>query len=454
MAGPFTRPPFTSFQNSPISLKEKDVPGKFRMIHNLSFPHDGSSVNANISDFDKSVKFSNIRQAITIMCNMPKNSYSAKSDVKNAFGIIPVHEDDYSKLVFNYKSRYYFCKTLPQGAGSSCRIFEQFATALQHIVKFHIEKCHLIHYLDDFLFIAPTENLCKEYLKLFKSICLDIGIPLSIEKTTEPSTSTIFLGIELNTRLQCAKLPIEKITSYSTNIKDVMEKRTITKRTLQSIIGKLSFASAVIPARPFLRRLINLLPQVKEQHHYITLNREVKLDLATWYTFLKQYNGITFFRSLNIIDSSTLNMCSDASHIGFGATFRSHWIQSAYPEQWKTYHITLLELYPVYVMLVIFGHTLTNRTVRFWCDNISVCYILNKLTSKDSHIMSIIRKLIICLVKYNVHIIASYIPGTQNTICDKLSRFQATQQDLRHSGLTGEQMPIPTNLLPENFILQ
>ena len=114
-----------------------------------------------------------------------------------------------------------------------------------------------------------------------------------MEKISEPSTSTICLGIELNTRLQCAKLPIEKITSYSINIKDVMGKRTrpITKRTLQSIIGKLSFASAVIPARPFLRSLINLLPQVKEQHHYITLNREVKLDLATWYTFLKQYNG-------------------------------------------------------------------------------------------------------------------------------------------------------------------
>ena len=155
---------------------------------------------------------------------------------------------------------------------------------------------------------------------------MDIGIPSSIEKTTEPSTSTIFRGIELNTRLQCAKLPIEKITPYSINIKDLMGKRTITERALQSIIVKLSFASAFIPARPFFR-LINLLPQVKEQHHYITLNREVKLDLATWYTFLKQYNGITFFRSLNIIDSSTLNMCSDATHIGFGATFRSNCIQ-------------------------------------------------------------------------------------------------------------------------------
>ena len=41
-----------------------------------------------------------------------------------------------------------------------------------------------------------------------------------------------------------------------------------------------------------------------------------------------------------------------------------------------------------------------------------------------------------------------------NTICDKLSRFQATQQDLCHSGLTREQMEIPSNLLPENFILQ
>ena len=289
---------------------------------------------------------------------MPRNSFSVKSDIKNAFGIIPVHANEHSKLLFCYKDQYYFCETLPQGAASSCRIFEQFATALQHIVKFHINKCQILHYLDDFLFIASTEQLCMEYLNVFKNICVDIDVPLSPGKTIKPSTSTVILGIELNAQLQCAKLPREKIVSYGVDIKEILNKRTVTKRTLQSIIGKLSFASAVVPGRPFLRRLVNLLPQAKEQHHYITLKQEVKLDLTTWLFFLQQYNGVTFFRSLNIIDSSTINMCSDASHIGFGATFGLNWIQCKYPEHWKTHHISLLELYPVYVMLVIFGHFL------------------------------------------------------------------------------------------------
>ena len=58
IVGPFSHPPFEQFQISPLSLREKDTPGKFRMIHNLSFPHDDSSINANIPECEKSEKFS------------------------------------------------------------------------------------------------------------------------------------------------------------------------------------------------------------------------------------------------------------------------------------------------------------------------------------------------------------------------------------------------------------
>ena len=47
VAGPFPSPPFANVVISPIGLVPKRAPGKFRMIHHLSYPH-GSSVNDGI----------------------------------------------------------------------------------------------------------------------------------------------------------------------------------------------------------------------------------------------------------------------------------------------------------------------------------------------------------------------------------------------------------------------
>lgn len=451
--GPYLHPPFDNMQLSPISLKEKSTPGKYRILHNLSYPHDGTSINSCISEKEKSVNYSSINDAIRILCSIPLCSYSAKSDIKNAFGIIPIHPSDQMKLGFVYNKQYYYSRTLPQGAASSCRIFEMFATALQHIVTHHANNIKMLHYLDDFLFIGDTKSVCQTYLDIFHHICKTIGIPLSPEKTTLPSTNTIFLGIELDSSLQCARLPQDKLISYSSDVQSVLNKRTITKRSLQSIIGKLNFATSVVPGRAFMRRLINLLPLVSKPHHYINLSVGSKLDLQMWFSFLQSYNGITFFRAISY-NSHSLSMASDACKIGFGATFRTQWIQASYPVSWQSYNIAILELYPIYVMLKMFSSCLTNSTLKFYCDNEAVCYILNKLSSKDNMIMQIIRDLVLCLLKYNIHIIGVHLPGKNNHVCDKISRFQMTADNMEKLGLNRTQTTIPDNLLPGNYAIE
>ena len=214
LTGPFKQPPYENFQISPITLKEKSTPGKFRLLHNLSHPYDGTAINDNIVEHYKTVKYTNISHAIDILKRMPKGSYSAKSDIQDAFKIIPVQPIDQAKLGFNFNDNYYFDRTLPQGCSSSCYTFKLFSTALNHIVKFHIPGCEIIHYLDDFLIIASTESLCATYLDTFTHLCKDIGVPISTSKTTKPSRSTIFLGVELNTIAQCARLPRDKLTQY------------------------------------------------------------------------------------------------------------------------------------------------------------------------------------------------------------------------------------------------
>ena len=113
--GPFKNIPFPDFQISPISVREKSTPGTYRLIHNLSFPHNGSSINENIDACYKSVQYSNINSAITSMLNLPIGAYSAKSDIQDAFRLIPIKESDHPKLGMYFNGEFYYDTTLPMG---------------------------------------------------------------------------------------------------------------------------------------------------------------------------------------------------------------------------------------------------------------------------------------------------------------------------------------------------
>lgn len=450
--GPYTDPPFKKFQVSPVSLREKSTPGTYRLIHNLSYPRNELSVNANIEQNYKSVKYANILDAIQMLSKLPLGSYSCKTDIEDGFRIIPIRESDHAKLGIAINNKYYYDTCLPMGSASSCQLFELFSTALQHIMVTLEPDCKMIHYLDDFIFFAPTEKACQNYLDVFKNICSNIGLPLSAKKTTSPATKTIFLGIELDSINRCTKLPIDKLEKYTHVLDNTARMRTITKRNLQSLIGKLAFASCAVPARAFLRRLINLLSGVKKQHHYVTLSHGAKKDIQMWHRFLESYNGITFFRTLNYYDSNSLRMGSDASKFAFGAIFQNNWIQETYPDSWKAKDITVLELYPIFVLIEVFGAAIQNCTVIFFCDNLAVVHIINSQTCKPDFLMSIVRNLVFTLVRHNIHLIARHIPGKKNYICDRLSRLQITKIDLLNAGMAVVPTVIPPHLQPDNYI--
>jgi len=185
----------------------------------------------------------------------------------------------------------------------------------------------------------------------------------------------------------------------------------------------------------------------------IFIDEWMREDLQCWLVFLSDFNGISYFRPLEILDVNTLNMCADASFIGFGATFKSHWIQSTYPDSWKKLGITFLELYPLFVILEIFSHVFANRCIRINCDNMAVVHILNNQTSRCSNIMRVVRKLVILLANNNIYIKAFHIPGSLNVLCDALSRFKNCNSLLSQYGMDACPSEIPHMLLPKNFML-
>ncbi len=79
--------PFNNFKCSPLSTREKQTKGQYRLLHNLSYLYDQIGVNLNISKESKTVHYSS--EAIELIRSMGKGCFLAKSDICEAFRLLP-----------------------------------------------------------------------------------------------------------------------------------------------------------------------------------------------------------------------------------------------------------------------------------------------------------------------------------------------------------------------------
>ena len=452
ISGPHEEKPFPVFQISPLKLQPKKDPGKFRLIHNLSAPYDAQAINFNISEENSTVQYANIQNAIEKIQQLGPNCFLAKSDIQSAFRLIPVSPDDYPRLGFVFKNKYYFDRCLAQGYSSSCQIFERFSSSLEWILKNKFGVKHCLHVLDDFLFIGHTFEECKNYLTAWETLCSMINVPLAKDKTVGPSQELVFLGIHLSTINMMAKLPDDKLQCYNEKLENLLHVRTVKLSTMQSVIGCLQFATnVVLPGKAFVRRLIDTVIGISKPFHYVTITPEARADIRMWHLFFKFHNGKTLFLSTKKENSLTLNMYSDASKMACAATFNSDWFVIEFPSEWQKKNIAFLEFYPIVVAIQIFGIKMANRYVNFHCDNKAIVQVINKQSCKDGEIMKLTRQMVLTAMQYNIKFSASHVPGKFNNLADALSRLQVSPQLLRAHGMREQPVQVPQRLQPNNF---
>jgi len=111
---PFEHPPFSKFTCSPLGLIPRKEEGKFRLIHDFSYPK-GDSVNSVIPKEYTSVSYENIETVIHLVQQHGHNCLMAKSDIEDAFRLLPIHPDDHHLLGFTWEGKYYYDTCLPMG---------------------------------------------------------------------------------------------------------------------------------------------------------------------------------------------------------------------------------------------------------------------------------------------------------------------------------------------------
>ena len=225
------------------------------------------------------------------------------------------------------------------------------------------------------------------------------------------------------------RIPLTKVTEIIEKIRLVKLKEKVTLRTMQSLIGILQFACrAIVPGRPFCRRLINSTCGLTCPHHHLRITKSMKQDLNMWLTFFQDFNGVSVFHDRFWTTSSDVELFSDsAASCGFGLYFAGKWAYAALPEDWResglTNNISVLEFFPILVALYIWGEHLRNKKVLFHSDNVAVVQAINSATSKSDQLMTLLRAFTLKCLKLNIACKAEHIPGVRNVITDSLSRF-------------------------------
>ena len=453
VAGPYPSPPLPNFQCHPVGVVPKKHSTEWRTIYHLSYP-PGDSINDHIPKDPFSLSYVRVDDAIHILQSLGKGAFMAKTDLKSAFRLIPIHPNDWSLLGIYWQSQYYVDMYLPFGVRSGPFLFNLLSDGLEWILKHNYGLQYVIHILDDFFIAERTKLSCLSSFSTLLRVFMSLKAPVVASKTIGPSQVVEFMGIVLDSVRMEARLPQDKLTRINELLTSFKKRRSVRLVELQSLIGTLQFAcKVVVPGRTFLQRAINLTRGVPSRFHHVRLNREFFKDLDMWTVFLTKWNRRSFFLESSTTLAPDLELYTDAaSTIGFGGFLQGKWFQGHWPPHMRLnkdrgISIEWQELFPIVVACAIWHPFFTGKHLQFWCDNESVVAIINSGHSKAPRVMDLVRFLVLISMKHNFLVRARHVSGVSNDIADALSRFQ--MQRFRALAPDADQNPctIPPSLM-------
>jgi Reverse transcriptase (RNA-dependent DNA polymerase). len=184
IAGPYSEPPLPGFKVVPRGLKEE--PTKFRPISQGNKPI-GDSVNEGIprAEHIQLARTRDIDRRIRRCMEETGEVWIAKADIKAAYRTMPVRPEDWQLQGIKWNGEYYIDLRMSFGCRSSVDQWLRFSDALAWSLQ--RMGVNAPHYVDDFLFIASSEQECQEQVDKFKFICRSWGVTLKEQKDCGPA---------------------------------------------------------------------------------------------------------------------------------------------------------------------------------------------------------------------------------------------------------------------------
>ncbi len=280
--------------------------------------------------------------------------------------------------------------------------------------------------LDDFFAFGPDGNSVDSQMTTFHSVAQGFGVPINFDKYVPATHRICFLGLIIDMVLRMVIAPQLKIIRAWRAVSKLLSKKRQKVHLIQSTQGRLSYLTrAVAAGKPFLSRGYRLIAG-KSQHEHVTLSRGYIADLRAWQTFLRYYNGQTFFRDYT--PDPALGWYTDAS-TSWGAGSWIKQIGQFFALQWPDKvracpeSTALLELCPIVISLyqTQWEHLFRNKSLLVHCDNKSTVELVGKKSSAVPKIAKWLRCMVLRCMQLNCTINSVWV-ATDQMPSDPLSR--------------------------------
>ena len=339
----------------------------------------------------------------------------SKIDVSRAFRNLRVDPGDYDVLGVKWQGDSYLDISLPMGIKMGSALCQRTTNVIRHVMT--LRDVRTYNYIDDITCIHKRQNSDAEFDTLF-SLFEFLGVPVNPNKVVRPSRTLTCMGIEVDLDLQQIRIPYSKIVEILDMCQTIAARRVISKKQLQSLLGKLLYVHRCVPpVRVFVNHLLNTLRNATGR---IPVDSEMLKDIAWFQAFLSKFNGKVMFRDAG----EAFDVYVDASLTGMGASWNKNvYAVSRHISATSWLSITQLEMLNVLIALRIFGHCWQNQKIRFHIDNKAVVYSLTKGRMRDAYLQSVARSIWLIAASKDIVIEYVHIAGTANVKADVLSRM-------------------------------
>ena len=109
-----------------------------------------------------------------------------------------------------------------------------------------------------------------------------------------------------------------------------------------------------------------------------------------------------------------------AGSLGYGEIFNAQWFCGAWSMEQRSLSTVYKELFPIVLAATLWG----SQWVEFLYVNESVVAVLKSGSSRDQHLMGLLRHLSLLAIRHSFMLTASSVDGKANPVTDSLSRFQ------------------------------
>lgn len=428
--GPFDAPPFEGwFHTSPIMTREKADPSKRRIIVDLSYPPDNNVNHAilknSIFGIEHQHTLPSVDHVVKAVQACKFECTLATIDIQRAYRNFRTCPMDYPLLGVRFRNKIYIDTVMPFGARNSSMYMQKIAMFIvRYLASIGIES---FMFLDDMVLVIKRHQRAHELFANVLAVFRNMGLPIAYNKLQAPTLEIKYLGVCIDIIQRQIAIPVAKIEDFLGTIHTLLASKTITKRQLQSLVGKVNFmGKAVKPARLFMSRILETLRQ-NHNNQLINIDTHMIADLRWFRKFLSKYNGRSIMHTAHIHKT----IYADSCLTGGGATDMAQYYELAYPTKVATnFHITILEALNCLIALrVLLTDADNHKRIMLCCDNLSAVYTLTSGRAKDPALAAIARAAWYVQAARDIELEVIHVPGAKMGLADALSRAHTSNQN-------------------------